>query len=82
MQTAATSFGVELSPIGVRDADEIERAITAFARGSNRGLIMTASPLVLIHRDLINHACRPAQVACHIFGSCLHLRRRPDLLRD
>ena len=53
MQAAAASFGVELSPIGVRDADEIERAITAFARGSNRGLIVTASPLVLIHRDLI-----------------------------
>src|SRR5215467_11135487 len=53
LQTAAASFGVELSPIGVRDAGEIERAITAFARGSNRGLIMTASPLVLIHRDLI-----------------------------
>jgi putative ABC transport system substrate-binding protein len=53
MQTAAASFGVELSPIGVRDADEIERAITAFARGANRGLIVTASPSVLIHRDLI-----------------------------
>src|SRR5262245_35643455 len=42
-----------VAPIGVRDADEIERAITAFARGSNRGLIETASPLALIHRDLI-----------------------------
>jgi putative ABC transport system substrate-binding protein len=53
IQAAAASLGVELSPIGVRDADEIERAITAFARGSNRGLIETASPLALIHRDLI-----------------------------
>src|SRR5262245_18336761 len=53
MQTAAASFGVELSAIGVRDADEIERAITAFARGAKRGLIVTASPSVLIHRDLI-----------------------------
>ena len=53
MQTAAASFGVELSPIGVRDADEIERVITAFARGTNRGLIVTASPSVLIHRNLI-----------------------------
>jgi ABC transporter substrate binding protein len=42
-----------VSPIGVRDADEIERAITAFARGPNRGLIETASPSALIHRDLI-----------------------------
>jgi putative ABC transport system substrate-binding protein len=53
IEAAAASFGVELRPIGVRDADEIERAITAFARGSNRGLIVTASPLAGIHRDLI-----------------------------
>ena len=53
IQAAAASFGVELSAIGVRDADEIERAITAFARGSNRGLIVTASPSAGIHRDLI-----------------------------
>src|SRR6516162_7322330 len=44
IEAAAASFGVELSPMGVRDADEIERAITAFARGSNRGLIVTATP--------------------------------------
>jgi putative tryptophan/tyrosine transport system substrate-binding protein len=53
IEAAAASFGVELSPMGVRDADEIERAITAFARGSNRGLIVTASPLAVVHRDLI-----------------------------
>jgi hypothetical protein len=34
---------VELSPVNVRDADEIERAVTAFARSSNGGLIVTAS---------------------------------------
>jgi len=53
IEAAAASFGVELSPMGVRDADEIERAITAFARGSNRGLIVTATPLAVVHRDLI-----------------------------
>jgi putative tryptophan/tyrosine transport system substrate-binding protein len=53
IEAAAASFGIELSPMGVRDADEIERAITAFARGSNRGLIVTASPLAVLHRDLI-----------------------------
>src|SRR5215831_6349869 len=53
IEGAAASFGVELSPMGVRDADEIERAITAFARGSNRGLIVTANPLAVVHRDLI-----------------------------
>jgi len=39
--------------VGVRDAGEIERAITAFARSSNGGLIVTGSPLALVHRDLI-----------------------------
>jgi putative ABC transport system substrate-binding protein len=37
----------------VCDADEIERAVTAFARSSNGGLIVTASPLTALHRKLI-----------------------------
>jgi putative ABC transport system substrate-binding protein len=54
IQTAAPSFGVELTPVGVRDADEIERGITAFARGSNGGLIVVGPPSSLaVHRDLI-----------------------------
>jgi putative ABC transport system substrate-binding protein len=54
IQTVAPSFGVELTPVGVRDADEIERGITAFARGSNGGLIMVGPPSsVMLHRDLI-----------------------------
>jgi putative ABC transport system substrate-binding protein len=53
IQSVAPSFGVELSPLGVRDAPEIERAVTAFARSSNGGLIVTASGLANIHRDLI-----------------------------
>jgi putative tryptophan/tyrosine transport system substrate-binding protein len=44
---------VELRPIDVRDGAEIERAITAFARGSNGGLIVTTSGLALGHRELI-----------------------------
>jgi putative ABC transport system substrate-binding protein len=53
IQAVAPSFGVELSPVGVRDAGEIERAVTAFARGSNGGLIVTGSTAALIHRQLI-----------------------------
>jgi putative ABC transport system substrate-binding protein len=53
IQTAAPSFGVELSPINVRDAAEIERAVTAFVRTGNGGLIVTTSASVLAHRDLI-----------------------------
>jgi putative ABC transport system substrate-binding protein len=49
----APSFGVELSPINVRDAGWIERAVTAFARSPNSGLIVTGSALAALHRNLI-----------------------------
>jgi putative tryptophan/tyrosine transport system substrate-binding protein len=44
---------VEVKPINVRDASEIERDITAFARSSNSGLILTGSGFAVAHRDLI-----------------------------
>jgi ABC-type uncharacterized transport system substrate-binding protein len=44
VQTAAPSFGVELTPIGVQNADEINRGIAEFARGSNRGLVVVGPP--------------------------------------
>ena len=53
IQTSAPSFGVELRPVDVRDASEIERGLTAFARGSNGGLIVTGSAPATVHRDLI-----------------------------
>jgi putative ABC transport system substrate-binding protein len=53
IQAVAPSLGVELSPVGVRDAGEIERAVTAFARGSNGGLIVTGSTATVVHRELI-----------------------------
>jgi putative ABC transport system substrate-binding protein len=53
IQSVAPSVGVEVSPINVRDAGEIERAVTAFARSANGGLIVTASALSVVHRDLI-----------------------------
>jgi putative ABC transport system substrate-binding protein len=53
VQAAAPSLGVELSPVDVHDEREIERAITAFARLPNGGLIVTAAPLASRHRDLI-----------------------------
>ena len=49
----ALSFGVELTPIDIRDVGEIERGITAFARSSNGGLIVTASAFGRMHRALI-----------------------------
>ena len=53
IQGVAPTLGVELSPIGVRDAGEIERAVTAFAGSPNGGLIVTGSAPAAIHRDLI-----------------------------
>jgi putative ABC transport system substrate-binding protein len=53
IQSVASSFGVELFPVGVRDAGEIERALAAFAHSPNGGLILTGSALAVVHRDLI-----------------------------
>ena len=49
----ALSLGVEASPINVRAADEIERAIADFARSTNGGLIITGSASAVVHRHLI-----------------------------
>jgi putative ABC transport system substrate-binding protein len=53
IQAVAPSLGVEASPVNVRDADEIERAIADFARSANAGLIITGSALAVVHRQLI-----------------------------
>jgi ABC-type uncharacterized transport system substrate-binding protein len=53
IQAAAPSFGMEVTPLGMRDASEIERSIIAFARGANGGLIVTGSPSALRNRQLI-----------------------------
>jgi putative tryptophan/tyrosine transport system substrate-binding protein len=54
IQSVAPSFGVKLIPIDVRDVSEIERAIGAFAGSANAGLIVTATTLTIIHRELIS----------------------------
>jgi putative ABC transport system substrate-binding protein len=53
IQAVAPSLGVELRPIDVHDAPEIERAVTTFAQSANGGLIVTGSALTAVHRDLI-----------------------------
>jgi len=53
IQAVAPSLRMEVSPINLRDAGEIERAVTAFARAPDGGLIVTGSALSLVHRDLI-----------------------------
>jgi len=53
IQSASSSVGVEVSPISVTDAGEMESALTAFARNPNSGLIVTGSALTVARRDLI-----------------------------
>ena len=53
IQTAAPSFGVELTPINVRAATQIEESVDAFARPGNGGLIATPSASILAHRNMI-----------------------------
>jgi putative ABC transport system substrate-binding protein len=53
IQSAALSFGVELTPIGVRDAGEIERGMKTFAARPQGGLLVTASAYTATHRNLI-----------------------------
>jgi putative tryptophan/tyrosine transport system substrate-binding protein len=53
IQSVASSLGVEVSAVDVRDPDEIKRRVAAFARLGNGGLIVAASGLANVHRDLI-----------------------------
>jgi ABC-type uncharacterized transport system substrate-binding protein len=53
IQAVAPALGIELTPIGVRDAGEIESGVKQFARGSNGGMIVTSSTVTLNHRELI-----------------------------
>jgi putative tryptophan/tyrosine transport system substrate-binding protein len=53
IQAMAPSLRMEVNPLNMRDAGEIEHAVAAFARPSNGGLIVAAGGLGQLHRDLI-----------------------------
>jgi putative ABC transport system substrate-binding protein len=53
VQAGVPGLGLELSPIGVRDLGEMERAVAAFSRSPNGGMIVTGSAQAAVHRDLI-----------------------------
>ena len=53
IQSVAPSLGIEVSPINLHDADQTQRAVASFARSSNGGLIVTASFLSTVQRDLL-----------------------------
>jgi putative tryptophan/tyrosine transport system substrate-binding protein len=53
IQSVSPSTAIEVSPVNMTDAGEIERTVAAFARSPNGGLIVTGSALTILHRDLI-----------------------------
>jgi putative ABC transport system substrate-binding protein len=53
IQSVSPSYAIEVSPISLVDAGDMESALTAFARSSNGGLIVTGSALTVVRRDLI-----------------------------
>jgi putative ABC transport system substrate-binding protein len=68
IQAVAPSLGMEVNPIGVREPGDIERAIAAFARTSNRGLIVTGSALAAVHHNLIVTLAARYQLPTVYFG--------------
>jgi putative tryptophan/tyrosine transport system substrate-binding protein len=81
IQSVAPSFGVEVSLVNLRGAAEIERAIAAFARAGNGGLILTASALSVVHRDLIIALAARHKLPA-VLRTRLCRRRRIGLVRD
>ena len=81
IQGAAPSFRVEVSPLAVRGASEIERVIVAFASGSNGGLIVLGSTVTLAPSRPDHYACGETPTARGLPRSPLRHRRRPDVLR-
>ena len=81
VQSVAPSLGMELSPIDVRDADEIERGIMAFARSPNGGLIVTASVLATASSRSDHHAGHSAQAPAVYAGRWMVTGGGPGLLR-
>jgi putative ABC transport system substrate-binding protein len=53
IQSVAPPLGIEVSPVNVRDAAEIERDVSAFARATKSGMIVASSTSALVNRDLI-----------------------------
>ena len=81
IQTVAPSLGVEVVPVDVRDASEIERAVAAFARTPNGGLIVTPSALTIGHRELLIALTASHKLPAIYFERFFVKGRRLDLLR-
>jgi ABC-type uncharacterized transport system substrate-binding protein len=81
IQAVAPSLGLEVSPVNVRDADEIERAVADFARSPNGGLIITGSALTIVRRHLIITLAAKHQLPS-LFPAHLSRRRGSNLIRN
>ena len=80
IQAVAPSVDVEVSPVNVREASEMEEGIATFARSSNGGLIVTASSLANLHRELIVGLAARYKLPAVYPARILHPSRRLDLL--
>jgi putative ABC transport system substrate-binding protein len=80
IQTAAQSFGLEVSPLGGRDARDIEQTVTEFARGSNCGLITVGSPLTVNNRALIIRLAAQYKLPA-VYNARYFVAEWPDVLR-
>ena len=85
IQSVAPSVGVDVSPISVREVAEIERGIAAFARSPNGGMLVTASALAAVHRDLIitlaaRYKLPAVYVQWHFVASGGLISYRPDFI--
>ena len=70
IQSVAPMLGVELTSIGMRDAAEMERAVTAYVRGLNEGLIVLPStPTVVYRNQIIEQAARHRLPAMYPFAT-------------
>jgi putative ABC transport system substrate-binding protein len=72
IQSVAQSLGVELTPVGLRDSNEIERGVATFARTSNSGLIVTAGGTAFHRALLIRLAARHKLPAIYPFRYYAH----------
>ena len=81
IQAVAPSLGVEVTPVNVRDAGEIERDVAAFAHYPNGGLIVTASALAIAHRNLIITLAARHKLPAVYYQRMFVTGRRVDLIR-
>ena len=82
IQAMAQALKVEVTPVNMRDADEIERVLAAFARAPDGGLIVTGSGAAYNYSDLIiTLAARHKLPAVYYEHPLFRRRRRPDVIR-